>query len=278
VDSSSVDDSTMNLEINTVKSDDPSYETIVNNETVEESNKLNITPENKTYLLEVKEINHDSTNNQENDNNINSNENIEITLEGYLGNISKQSNITLKTSNNEQNKTTIIQITFTPSSNQTNVKLIVSDLKEKPAEIKNEMILSKSKKLYKYLDVKLLADETYIGESGISSMDFIFTVEKKWITDQNLDKFSITMMRYHNDTWQKLNTYYLNETETIIYYKTETPGLSVFAVVGGNIVEGSDAIINESIQIPWWFSFGIIASSSTILGVVIIKKRFIYRT
>ena len=106
----------------------------------------------------------------------------------------------------------------------------------------------------------------------------LFTVEKKWITDQNLDKFSITMMRYHNDTWQKLNTFYLNETEYVIYYKTETPGLSVFAVVGGNIIESSDAIISESIHIPWWFSFGIIASSSTLLGVVLIKKRFIYRT
>ena len=86
------------------------------------------------------------------------------------------------------------------------------------------------------------------------------------------------MMRYHNGSWQELNTSYVNETEDMLYYEAYTPGLSVFAVVGESIVEDSDAIVDGSTPVPWWVSFGVIASSSMILGVVLVKKRFIYRT
>lgn len=197
--------------------------------------------------------------------------------EGEIGDISKDDQVVVKTSTEEENKSIITEINFTASTNQKNVRVTLSEYDEEPEEVTNNLSVSPSKKVYKYIDVKLTANETYIGETGIETMTFTFTVEKDWIETNNLNKETIVMMRYHNDTWGNLNTTFVNESEEFIYFKAETPGLSVFAVVGDTIVEDSDAIVDETIQIPIWLSFGVIASSSALLGVVLVKKRFIYR-
>ena len=103
-------------------------------------------------------------------------ENIELTMESDLGNISKDNSISVQTSIKEKTKTTIQQVEFISSSNHNNVKLIVSDLKCKPVEVVKEFNIKDNSKVYKYLDIKLTADEEYIGESGISTMTFTFTV------------------------------------------------------------------------------------------------------
>jgi PGF-pre-PGF domain-containing protein len=172
--------------------------------------------------------------------------------------------------------TTIQQVDFTTSSNNENVELTISNLKNIPMEITKKMNMTNTSKIYKYLDIKLTSNDQYIGESGISTMIFIITVEKTWIENENIDKFSVEMMRYHNDTWQHLITSYLNESETVIYYQAETPGLSIFAVVGNKIVEESDTVVMEESQFPWWGSLSLIAFSSMILAVVLIKKRYLY--
>lgn len=225
------------------------------------------------------------SNNTASTNEKNNNENIEtetddddeLTIETDLGDIIEDMVISVETPGEEKSKTSIQRVEFTSSSNQKNVTLKVSNLKEKPAEVTNELNITDTSKVYKYLDIKLTADDEYIGESGISTMKFTFTVEKAWIKNQSIDKYSIKLMRYHNDTWQELNTTYVNETEDMLYYEAFTPGLSVFAVVGNTIVEDSGAIVDGSTQVPWWISLGVIASSSTLLGIVLVKKRYIYR-
>lgn len=200
-----------------------------------------------------------------------------LYLEGDIGDVSKNDQITIKTKTTEENTSFIKEINFTASSNQNKVKLTLSEFDEKPKVVKNNLTVSPTNKIYKYVDVKLTANDTYIGETGITTMTFTFTVEKKWVEQNKLHTNTIVMMRYHNDTWANLNTTFVNESEEFLYFKAETPGLSIFAVVGDTVVEDSDAIIDESTHIPVWVSLGVIASSSTLLGVVLVKKRFIYR-
>ncbi|MBS3802334.1 MAG: hypothetical protein KGY65_06250, partial [Candidatus Thermoplasmatota archaeon] len=56
----------------------------------------------------------------------------------------------------------------------------------------------------------------------------------------------------------------------------DTPGLSVFAVVGNKVVEDSDEIVVESSHMPWWMPASVIFVSTVALGVVLVKKRFVY--
>ena len=249
--------------------DNPSVEKKVDNPSVEK--KVDTSLKKKTSK-ELKII----TNIKIIDNHKPKRDNIKLRMESEVGNISKNNSISALIAFYEETKTTIKQVDFIPSANHNNVKLVISDLKSKPTDIVHELNMSEKSTIYKYLDIKLTADEEYIGESGISSMTFTFTVEKTWIKNQYLDKHSIKMMRYHNDSWQELNTTLIHETSDMIYYEASTPGLSVFAVIGDTIIEESDAIVDDSIPIPWWMSIGVIITSFVFICIFIVKKRFIY--
>lgn len=203
-------------------------------------------------------------------------------LKSKIGNISKDQMVLAKTTKAQKEqsfsyeKTKIEKVEFKAASNQENVELSVKNLKQKPVEVKRNISLSNNSKIYEYLDIKLTANETYIGESGIESMNFTFTISKEWIQNESIDKHSVKMMRYHNDTWQELNTTYINETDEEIRFKAITPGLSVFAVVGNKVVEDTDEIIVETTDMPWWMPVSVIGASTAALGLVIFKKRFIY--
>jgi len=91
-----------------------------------------------------------------------------------------------------------------------------------------------------------------------------------------LIKKTILLVRYHDTEWQNLTTTYLSEDDTYIYYEAETPGLSTFAVVGSELIESSASYVEETPEVPWILNMGIIASSSTMLFVVLFKARYIY--
>ncbi|MBS3802045.1 MAG: PGF-pre-PGF domain-containing protein, partial [Candidatus Thermoplasmatota archaeon] len=184
--------------------------------------------------------------------------NIEKSFESNLGDITENEKISVETPTIEKTETCIQKVDFTPSQHQKNVKLQVSNLEGKPEEVQKDLNISNTSKVYKWLDIKLTSNELYIGETGIKNMTFSFSVEKSWIENQSFDKFTIKMMRYHDDEWQELNTSYTNETEDLVYYQADTPGLSVFAVVGNKVVEDSDEIVVESSHMPWWMPASVI--------------------
>jgi len=200
------------------------------------------------------------------------NGNIKIKIETALGNVSKGKKTEVISENYME--TNVYSVSFTTSKDLKKTKLTVAKLKEKPEEIIEIPI--KNKSVYAYLDIKITADDVYIEEDGIESMKFIFEVKWSWINENNIDKETILLVRYHDTEWQNLTTTYLGENDTYIYYEAETPGLSTFAVVGSELVESSASYVEESPEIPWILNIGIIASSSTILLAVLLKDRYIY--
>lgn len=178
---------------------------------------------------------------------------------------------------NQNQKTTIEKVEFTAASTHQNVQLSVKNLREKPVEVKTNMTRSNTSEIYEYLDIKLISNQTYIGETGIQKMNFTFTVNTSWIQTNNIDKHTVVLMRYHNNSWQSLNTSYVNETNGTVRFIADTPGLSIFAVVGDKVVEDSDDIVVESTHFPWWMPVSVIFISTIFLGVVLVKKRFVYK-
>jgi PGF-pre-PGF domain-containing protein len=197
-----------------------------------------------------------------------------IKIETVLGNISKGKKTEVISENYME--TDVYSVSFTPSIDLKGVKLTVSTLEYKPEEIMEIPTKNNSVYVYQYLDIKLTADDEYIEEDGIESMRFEFKVKWSWINENNIDKKTILLVRYHDTEWQNLTTTYLGENDTYVYYEAETPGLSTFAVVGSELVESSASYVEEVPEMPWILNMGIIASSSTMLFVVIFKARYIY--
>ena len=82
-----------------------------------------------------------------------------------------------------------------------------------------------------------------VGNEGTISTDnaenvlILFKVSREWIEENDIDVSSIRMTRYHGEQWQNLPTIQVKEDDEFICFSAETPGFSVFNVVGDKIGE-----------------------------------------
>jgi len=197
---------------------------------------------------------------------------IEIKVEKEIGNVSVGEKVIVKSE--KSNQTSIASVEFVTSTDCESVKFSVATLKERPEEITEEPTANGT--IYKYLDIKLTSNGSYLHEEEFESMKFEFKVEKTWINENNIDKETITLIRYHNG-WQHLSTMLLREDDDYVYYESETPGLSTYTVIGTKIIEASPSIIKEKTVVPLTTWIAIIAVISTILIFVVYKLGLIYR-
>ncbi|MDD4250475.1 MAG: PGF-pre-PGF domain-containing protein, partial [Methanosarcina sp.] len=72
----------------------------------------------------------------------------------------------------------------------------------------------------------------YATEKNIENPVISFKVEKSWIQDKNIDKFSIVLNRYNDKKWGQLPASLVNEDDKYLYFKAKTPGFSPFAITG----------------------------------------------
>ncbi|SFM26229.1 S-layer protein domain-containing protein [Methanolobus profundi] len=78
----------------------------------------------------------------------------------------------------------------------------------------------------------------WIGKTGFATSDNIkdiqirFKVSKEWIKENSIIGSSIYLYRYHDDIWNQLNTWKVEEDDDYIYFASETPGFSPFVITG----------------------------------------------
>jgi PGF-pre-PGF domain-containing protein len=168
----------------------------------------------------------------------------------------------------------INSVTLTTSTDIEEVKVTVIKLKDKPEEIIDPP--KKNVSIYKYLDIKLSSNNTFIDEEEISSLNFNFKVEKTWIANNEIDKYTIILIRYHDGVWQNLSTTLTSENETFISYTAASPGFSTFAVVGSKVIEKSESYGSDDVSIPWSIIIAFIMALTIMLVFILFKARYIY--
>lgn len=72
----------------------------------------------------------------------------------------------------------------------------------------------------------------YATEADIENSVIGFKVEKKWIQDNDIEISSIKLNRYHGDEWTALPTERTDEDTLYVYFESQTPGFSPFAITG----------------------------------------------
>jgi S-layer protein (TIGR01567 family) len=78
----------------------------------------------------------------------------------------------------------------------------------------------------------------WVGRAGFATEDNIddsaigFSVAKAWLIENGIDENSIALYRHSEGKWNALNTMKVGEDDSYIYFETETPGFSPFAIVG----------------------------------------------
>jgi len=95
----------------------------------------------------------------------------------------------------------------------------------------------------------------WVGNAGwgtkrnIADATVVFTVDKSWITENNIDESSIALYRYSDNKWNKLVTRKIANDANSLQFEAETPGFSPFAVTGKELEgePGGEGIIEPTL-------------------------------
>ncbi len=155
-----------------------------------------------------------------------------------------------------------------------NVRIKVSKYDEKPTEVSVE----NTGKTYRYLQIS-----TENLNENLEKATVKFEVEKIWVSDNNLGKEEITILKFDEsaEKWNELETNFDNEDDNFYYYTIELDSFSFFAIgekvkeeFGGisEIVDGE--IRGKNFKGFWWvFSFILVMGIVVIIIYVIKKKK-----
>jgi len=126
----------------------------------------------------------------------------------------------------EQANTPFTQVSISVKNRVVNVKISVEKLVEKPAVPEPRALV------YHFISVT----PVNIKDEDIAEAKIKFKVEKSWITQNNISVNTIALLRFSNNTWNKLTTTKVSEDANYAYFEAETPGFSYFAISGEKIV------------------------------------------
>nr|WP_321419072.1 PGF-pre-PGF domain-containing protein [uncultured Methanomethylovorans sp.] len=124
-----------------------------------------------------------------------------------------------------EEKNNIGYIEFTPLKNSGKITAVVEVLKRRSSFTKEDtpgMV---------YQNMNIWVGKTgFATESNIANPIVGFKVEKSWMANNNIDKETIRLYRYNADTWNELETKNTDEDDKYMYFESQTPGFSPFAI------------------------------------------------
>lgn len=132
--------------------------------------------------------------------------------------------------------TPVIEVSFDSKNDQGLVVAKVQVLSSAP-----EGVPTPSGNSYKMMSIDVGSEGT-ISLDNADNVMIHFKVSKQWIEENNIDVSTVRMTRYHDDQWNDLSTYQENEDDEYVYFYAETPGFSIYSVVGDEVSDISGQV------------------------------------
>ncbi len=153
-----------------------------------------------------------------------------------IGNMS--SNETQEITEEELKGTNIDKVTVKSNKNLSDIKITIKKLSTKPTDtdepteddVSTDDSEVESVKVYSYMDINLSANQTL--SDGDVEITINFKIEKTWLTQNNITKENVVLMRNKNGKWIKLETTVTDENNTHVFFEAVTNGTSTFAIIG----------------------------------------------
>lgn len=159
-------------------------------------------------------------------------------------------------------ESTISSISFTAAADLTDVEITCKTLDNKPSGL-----ATPDNTVYLYLDI-----DANVNDEDIDSLTITFKIARDWFSAHNIDKNKVTLLRYHENEWQKLTTIFDSEDNSYTYFTATTPGLSTFAITG----QEAKAPSEPTGSFPWiYVIIGIIAAIGVTFAILV-KTGYIY--
>lgn len=164
---------------------------------------------------------------------------VDITVSG-IKSVTGGSNVKYDFSDSES---PVLGISFDAKDNEGNVVAKVQALKDKPDDVD-----APSSNSYQMISISVGSEGT-INEGNADNILIEFKVTKEWIEENNIDPSTIRMTRYHDEEWQDLPSNKVGEDDEFLHFVTETPGFSVFSIVGDEYKEVIEEPIAEESEV-----------------------------
>lgn len=97
-------------------------------------------------------------------------------------------------------------------------------------------------KIYRQMNI-WVGTPGQIGSDVAKDFLISFKVERSWLEDNNIDAKGIKLYRYADNNWNALPTSQTNADKEYVYFESQTPGFSPFAIVAVN--EDSTIVLSE---------------------------------
>jgi PGF-pre-PGF domain-containing protein len=148
-----------------------------------------------------------------------------------------------------KNVTAIVYLSFDPRKTAGKTTAIVEMLKSQSTLTPD----APQGEVYSYLNI-WVGNGGYATEKNIENATVCFRVKKSWIEDKGINWASIFLNRYSDGKWNELSTTLLREDEKYLYFVSETPGFSPFAITAEKAVietlpETESSEQNENIEL-----------------------------
>ncbi|HOW13771.1 PGF-pre-PGF domain-containing protein [Methanosarcina sp.] len=130
-----------------------------------------------------------------------------------------------------KNATAVVDLSFDAKKTAGKTTTIVEMLKNKSTLTPE----APQGEVYRYLNI-WVGNEGYATEKNVENAAVSFRVKKSWIGDKDIDQSSIILNRYSDKKWNELPTTLLGGDDRYLYFISETPGFSPFAITAKKIV------------------------------------------
>ena len=126
--------------------------------------------------------------------------------------------------------------------------------------------------VYSYQEIN-----TSINDSEVDLAEVDFSVNKSWVDERNRSKDEVVMKRFNNDSWESLDTRYLNETDDEYNFEASSEGFSYYAVAleepaNQTEEEQMDSENESSQQSNYMIYLLVVLGLLAVVGVVYLRK------
>jgi len=149
----------------------------------------------------------------------------------------------------KEKATCVVYVSFDAKKNAGKTTTIVEELKGKSSLVS----ALPAGEVYKSFNV-WVGNSGYATSKNIENPVICFKVEKTWMEDKSVDQASITLNRYNDKKWEQLPAKVSDEDDTYMYFTSDVPGFSSFAITGTskavseNVIESGTSLETRSLQ------------------------------
>lgn len=121
----------------------------------------------------------------------------------------------------------IMYVNYTALNNAGSISATIEVLKSTSALVSSEP----SDKVYKNVNI-WVGKAGYATEANIKDPVIGFKVSRTWLHGNNILQSTVRLNRYASGAWESLPTTKTSEDTTYVYFESQTPGFSPFAITG----------------------------------------------